>query len=404
MPGTGQTYYIAGAGISGLTLALALAKFGATVIVLERSSTLSEFGAGLQISPNARRILDRLGLDEALTARSLEPAGIDIYPYGRRAPLVTLELGAIMLERFGAPYAVMHRADLADALYKACRRFANIDILFGVRSWDVVSHARGITISIVEANGHTRTGRGAAFIGADGVHSHTRTDLIGGPQARYGNRVAWRTLLPFDSAAGQIALDRVSVLFGPGYHMVCYPLPHRRQVNLALFAKVTQTRSELGNRPQLPATRRSPRIDVLLTAAGNSWSPWPLYTVRAAQWYKGNIGIIGDAAHAMVPFQAQGAAMGIEDAAALAPLLIGEARAEVAFEKYHRLRRKRVARVAAISATNGRIFHMRWPFSLARNLAIVLQGRRGHLGRLAWLYGHDARPPDTSADAPRKPD
>lgn len=405
MPGTGRTYYVAGAGIAGLTLALALAKFGATVVVLERSATISEFGAGLQISPNARKILDNLGLDDALTAHSLEPAGIDIYPYRRPTPLVTLELGAIMRQRFGAPYAVMYRADLVDALYKACRRFANIDILFGVRGWDVVSHARGITVSIDEANGQTRTGRGHGFIGADGVHSRTRTETLAGPAARYGKRVAWRTLLPFDSVAGQIALDRVSVLFAPGYHMVCYPLPHRRQVNLALFAKASQSKSELGSRPVLPRTiRQSQRIAVLLTAAGEGWTPWPLYTVAPAQWHAGNIGLVGDAAHAMVPFQAQGAAMGIEDAATLAPLLIAEPNAEAAFEKYERARRRRVARVMRTSATNGRIFHLPWPLSMARNAMVALQGSRGHLRRLAWLYGHEIQPETLPAPTTFKPE
>jgi salicylate hydroxylase len=392
MPGTGRTYYIAGAGISGLTLALALAKFGAKVVVLERGPTISEFGAGLQISPNARKILNNLGLDEVLGSSSLEPDGIDIYPYLRPDPLVTLELGAIMRERFGAPYAVMHRADLAELLYRACRRFANIDILFGVRSWSVASHERGVTVSIDEANGQTRTGRGLAFIGADGVHSRTRTEVIGGPRARYGQRVAWRTLLPFDSVAGQLALDRVSVLFAPGSHLVCYPLPHRRQVNLALFAKGAETTGELGTRPQAPwSDSQGSRIEVLLSAAADTWTPWPLYTVRTDTWHSGNIGLIGDAAHAMVPFQAQGAAMGIEDAAALAPLLIAEASAETAFQKYYGQRHARVARVAALSATNGRIFHMRWPLSVARNLAIAAQGRRGHLRRLAWLYGYEAQ-------------
>lgn len=395
MPGSGRTFYIAGAGIAGMTLALALARFGANVMVLERSPVLSEFGAGLQIGPNARRILDRLGLDDALTSHGLEPAGIDIFPLGRPHPLVTMELGAVMRERFGAPYTVMHRADLADALYKTTRRFANIDIQFGVRAWDVTSNARGVSLTIEDSQGQTRKARASALIGADGVHSLTRTNVLGGPPAQYRHRAAWRTLLPFASLAGQLALDRVSVLFGPGYHMVCYPLPHRHQVNIALFATTPSASAETGTRPNLPKSgRRSPRIEVILAAAGDSWTPWPLYTVDAPSWHSGNIGLIGDAAHAMVPFQAQGAAMSIEDAAVLAPLLVSEASAELALAKYEAIRRPRVERVARISLSNGAIFHMRWPFSIARNLGIRLQGRRGHLRRLGWLYGHDAGTPD----------
>jgi salicylate hydroxylase len=389
MPGTGKTFYIAGAGISGLTLALALAKFGANVIVLERSPVLSEFGAGLQISPNARLILDRLGLDEALTSHSLEPAGIDVYSFKRTRPLVTLELGAIMQERFGSPYAVMHRADLADLLYKAIRRFANIDILFGVRGWDAVSHERGVTMSIDEADGQTRTGRANALIGADGVHSFTRRNLLNGPDARFGGRLAWRALLPFDSLIGHIALDRVSVLFAPSLHLVCYPLPHRRQVNIALFARGSADTSS--KRPNLPRpVQGSARISAILSAAGENWTSWPLYTVSTSVWHKGNIGLVGDAAHAMVPFQAQGAAMGIEDAAVMAPLLVRHDNAELAFSQFQQIRQRRVRRVAHLSETNGRIFHMAWPFSVARNLAIAMQGSRGHLSRLSWLYGFDA--------------
>ncbi|RYE37852.1 MAG: monooxygenase, partial [Hyphomicrobiales bacterium] len=167
MPATGRSYVIAGAGISGLTLALTLAKFGATVVVLERNTVIQEAGAGLQISPNARRILDRLGLDDALSRIALEPKALDTYQHGKSHPFLSMELGAIMEQRFGAAYTVMHRADLADALYKATRRFANIDIIFGVRSWDVVSHARGVTAAVDEANGQTRTTRANAFIGAD---------------------------------------------------------------------------------------------------------------------------------------------------------------------------------------------------------------------------------------------
>jgi salicylate hydroxylase len=388
MPGTGRTYYIAGAGIAGMTLALALAKFGAAVVILERGPVVSEFGAGLQVSPNARKILNNLGLDDAVAARSLEPAGIDIYPRHRPSPLVTLELGAIMRSRFGAPYAVMHRADLADALYKACRRFANIDILFGIRGWDVVSHARGVTVSIDEADGQARTGRAHAFIGADGVHSRTRTAILGGPAARYSRSAAWRTLLQASALEGKLPLDRVSVFLARHFHAVTYPLPHRGQVNLALFAP-QRNPSDKGEKPALPpsVTRWSPLSTILETAG--DWTAWPLYTVHAPDWHIGNIGLIGDAAHAMVPFQAQGAAMGIEDAAVLAPLLIAEASAETAFEKYEVRRRRRVARVARISAANGRIFHMPRPLSMARDTVMTLQGPRGHLRRLNWLYSHE---------------
>ena len=390
MPGTGQVYFVAGAGIAGLTLALALAKFGAAVVVLERNAVISEFGAGLQVSPNARHVLDRLGLDSALAARSLEPAGIDIYPFGGAAPLVTLALGQVMRDTFGAPYVVMHRADLVDALYKATRRFANIDILFGVRNWDVVSHAHGVTVAIDEANGQTRTSRGRAFVGADGVHSQTRRTLLDGPAAQDRHRIAWRTLVPFESVAGQLALDRVSVLFAADYHMVCYPLPHRRQVNIALFTRAEHDKAAAG-KARLPRNMpKSPRIDAIVGAAGDSWTPWPMFTVSTPRWHKGHIGLVGDAAHAMVPFQAQGAAMGIEDAAILAPLLVNHASAEAAFARYHRIRQPRVDRVARTSAGNGTIFHMPWPLSLARDMAIAAQGSQGHVKRLNWLYGYDA--------------
>ncbi|WP_156385689.1 FAD-dependent monooxygenase [Devosia sp. Root685] len=387
MPATGRNYVIAGAGISGLTLALTLAKFGATVVVLERHATMEEAGAGLQISPNARRILDRLGLSDSLARTALEPAALDTYRHGQSKPFFSMEFGAIMEQRFGAPYAVMHRADLADALYKASRRFANIDIIFGVRNWDVVSHARGVTVVVDEANGQTRTTRANAFIGADGVHSHTRRRVLEGPDAQFGGRVAWRTLVPADSVASQIAMDRASVFFGRGHHLVCYPLPHRKQVNLALFLP-----GKAGDNPRTPKLKGRGALGVILAAAGDSWTPWPLYTVTTALWHKGNIGLIGDAAHAMVPFQAQGAAMGIEDAAVLGPLLAEHAEPEAAFARYAAVRQNRVARVAKLSASNGRIFHMGWPLSLARDAVMRLQGPRAHLDRLGWVYGYDVAP------------
>ncbi len=371
-----------------MTLALGLAKFGASVVVLERSETLQEFGAGLQVSPNARHVLNSLGLDGALADVSFEPAALDVYPQRAARPVVSMALGALMRQQFGAPYAVMHRADLANVLYKACRRFANIDIVFGVRGWNVVSHARGVIVTIDDAAGQSRTTRADAFIGADGVHSQTRRTVLGGQPALFGRRIAWRALVPTDNVAGQIAPDRVSIFLGSGFHLVCYPTPHRGQVNLALFTPGDTP--EQAGQPEL--SRPGDRVATIHAAAGRSWTPWPLYTVDTPLWHKDKIGLIGDAAHAMVPFQAQGAAMGIEDAGTLAPLLASAADAETAFTQYAQARRDRVSRVAALSAQNGRIFHMPWPLSIARDSVMRLQGPHGHLKRLGWIYGHRVDP------------
>src|SRR5690606_32034682 len=119
--------------------------------------------AGLQVSPNARHVLDQLGLGDAMAAVSFEPAGIDVVPFRARRPLTTLLLGSTIRERFGAPYAVMHRGDLAELLYRACRRFANIEIVFGIRGFDAEAHAEGVTVTADGAGGHPRTGRAFAL-------------------------------------------------------------------------------------------------------------------------------------------------------------------------------------------------------------------------------------------------
>lgn len=396
MSGNGRTIYIAGAGIAGMTLALALAKFGATVVILERNKAIQEVGAGLQVSPNARRVLNQLGLERQIAARSFEPSGIDLFPFRARQPLVTLALGPAMTERYGVPYAVMHRADLADVLYRACKRFANIEIAFGVRAFDAESHTRGVSVTADEADGKSRSVRAFAFVGADGVNSPTRTQLLGGLASTYSGAVAWRTTIPMASLQGAVAPDRTTLLFGPGYHAVCYPLPYRKQVNIALFAREkpeTAFGPEPPKAPALPwSMLPSHQFEIITRAAAGAWGHWPLSTVSTGTWHEGAVGLIGDAAHAMLPFQAQGAAMGIEDAAILAPLLMTEPDAVSAFARFSALRRPRVEKVRRLSSANGFAFHLEWPFTLGRDAVIVLQGPRGHLKRLDWLYGYHAAP------------
>jgi salicylate hydroxylase len=288
----------------------------------------------------------------------------------------------------------MHRADLVDMLHRATKRFANIDVLFNVRSHDVVSHEAGVSVVVDEADGKTRTARAFAFIGADGVRSRTRREVMLGPEASSAGRVAWRALLPIDALDGVVNPDRTSLLWAPGLHAVIYPLPARGQLNVVMFSSFHEAYSlseSALHQPELPRrVARDPRFAAILAAVRRDWTFWPLAKVETPHWHQGGIGLVGDAAHAMLPFQAQGAAMGIEDAAVLAPLLMRSETAEVALARYETLRRPRVERVQQLSERNGFAFHADWPVSVARDLVVRAQGPRGHLERLAWIYGYDA--------------
>ncbi|SDG83265.1 FAD-dependent oxidoreductase [Pelagibacterium luteolum] len=386
--GAPRAITIVGAGIAGLTLALGLAKFGLQVLVIERNASLSEFGAGLQISPNARKPLDRLGLADSIEDRSFSPSGIDIFPGTRAQPLQTLALGEEIAERFGAPYAVMHRADLVETLFAAAKRFANIDIAFGVNDLAIDTEGDRLEVRFTDAEDMPRRARPFALIGADGVRSAVRTQVLGGPDARYTGKIAWRALVPTHALDETFDLRRTALLLNSNYHLVVYPLPQRNAVNLALFTHQADPNPSPLVAPTIH-TRGNRRLEVVMTAVGDGWTPWVLSEVMTDTWSRGPVGIIGDAAHAMLPFQAQGAAMAIEDAAVLAPLLAASPNAEHAFTRYAALRKPRVGRVQEVSRANGRIFHMRAPLSLARDLVIRASGPRDHFRRLDWVYGYD---------------
>lgn len=404
MQANGRTIYIIGAGIAGLTLALSLAKFGHSIVVLEKQAAIEEHGAGIQLSPNARHILNQLGLEVALDNVAFSPEALDIYPFRRELPLKSLTLGQAALERFGARYDVIHRADLANVLHKACRRFANIDIQFQISNIDMETHARGASILFEDAAKQNRNARPFAIIGADGVHSSVRRNTLEGKDAVYSGMVAWRSMIPFEALEGVVSLTRTSVLWGPGFHAVLYPIPMRKAFNVALFTKAKRGDVESGalqDKPQLPRRlMQSPRFEAILENAADGWTFWPLYKVAEKNWHRGTVGLIGDAAHAMLPFQAQGAAMAIEDAAILAPLLSKHDDAAAALETYQNDRMQRVSKVAKISQRNGDVFHFDWPLTIPRNTVISLGNETSHFDRLDWLYAY--KPPSKSESGSTK--
>jgi len=386
---SGRTYVIVGAGIAGLTTALALSATAERIIVLERHDGIQEFGAGLQIGPNARHILNALGLDMALESTAFEPEGIDVYAFGANAPLVTLALGEQARAHYGVPYTVMHRAGLAGVLHSACLQNPNIEIRFNVETFEATPGKDGVTVHMTTTEGDTSEVDAYALIGADGVGSMVRKSLLGGPEADYTGYVAWRALLSTEALQNSFDFTRTSLLWGHGYHAVVYPLAASGAVNIALFTREKLSVAfGLRKTPNLPAdVRKDPRFAAILEC-NPEWTHWPLAGVRTATWHKGPIGLVGDAAHAMLPFQAQGAAMGIEDAAVLAAQLEASETAEAAFSAYVDARQSRVARVARTSTENGRIFHMRPPLSLARNVVVRAQGPLAPYRRLNWLYDY----------------
>lgn len=386
---------IIGAGIAGLTAAIALARAGLTVVILEKESEISEQGAGLQLAPNAMRILHELGLRSALAEASFKPKGIDLYSNGEPAPFTRIHLGETARRRYGIPYAVAHRADLVGVLWHAARRLTNVTAHFGVSYLDIVQHQRGTTVLIERSNGTQQEFHPHAIIGADGVNSTVRRKFMRGPAPKFTKYVAWRALLSWDDAANFLPLDATTLHMDTNYHIVTYPLPHHKVVNCALFTK-ERKRATFGKQglqhPRLKKSAIKPESPLvkICDLVGDNWSYWPMSSVEVKQWYKGNMCLIGDAAHAMLPFQAQGAAMAIEDAWIVAQALKIDQPCEFAFSQVQKIRKSRVAKMVKAGKINSSAFHLEPPFSRFRDYTLRRRAAVDQLRPWDWIYEYDA--------------
>ena len=392
-----RTIIVAGAGIGGLTAALALAARGFRVVVLEKAERLEEAGAGLQLSPNASRILVELGLQPRLASRAVTPDAITIVSARAGGEIARLPLGDAASRRAGAPYWVVHRADLQAALQAQVNDHPDIDLRLGCQFEDVTSHAKGLTV--IQRRGNARQSELAmALIGADGIWSAVRNHLFPGVQPQFSGLIAWRGTLDATTLPREYTAPRVQLWMGPDAHLVAYPISGAKQINVVAIVPGTWNRpgwSAQGDANDLKgafASRRWPATARMLIGAVDEWRRWALFTLPdLADWNSGAIALLGDAAHAMLPFAAQGAGMAIEDAAVLANCLsqsTGDNIAGVpaALKRYSGLRRGRVLRVQRTARQQGRIYHLTGPLALARDLAIQAMGPQRMLARQDWIY------------------
>jgi len=395
-PGSRQIL-IAGGGVAGLTAALAFARHGFSVQLFEKAPRLDEAGAGLQLSPNAVRLLRDLGVLDALSPVAVRPADVTLIDAGTLATLAKVRLGSFAEQRWGAPYLVAHRADLQSALLARVARERDIEIATGASVADFAVHARGVTASI-DRDGRIVEATGRLLVGADGVWSSLRGLADKKGKSRFSGNIAWRAIVRANGPAGAILTNlgdanSVRVFVHPRLHLVVYPLRGGATLNLVAITAGSSTAEGWTERadPSLLGRTAMDGAEPVraLFGAINSWTVWPIHTVAVdTSWtIGGSFALIGDAAHAMTPFAAQGAAMAIEDAVTLADAVAASDDTAIPLPTWEAARRARIAKVVKRGALNRFAWHASGPVALARNLFLKSRSPEKLAADLDWLYG-----------------
>jgi salicylate hydroxylase len=383
---------IAGAGVGGLTAALALAQAGKKILLLERAAKIEEIGAGLQIAPNAGRILAQLGLEPELNELGLEPQAINIRDNNARL-LARLDL-TVARERWGAPFRLFHRADLQQLLLNKVSSHPSVTIQTNARLDVFEAIKNGVNLQYKGTAG-TVTLTSAGLVGADGLRSIVRDRMVNAPSdaLSYAGSVAWRALVSADEVFEVFRRRESNLWLLPGGHVVHYPLRDGKIINIVVILDAPlgeDAEQEIDGdtlRKRIISHGASDGLAELISAAP-LWRRWPFFVRPSLKnWTQDRVTLLGDAAHPMLPFLAQGAAQAIEDAFVLGQAFTAsDISAERAFQAYEEIRKKRAQKVVAASRQQGRYFHQAGILALARNVAIGALGGKGMLARNAWLY------------------
>lgn len=387
-----RTILVAGAGIGGLAAATVLARSGFRPVIIERSPGIHESGAGIQLTPNATAALRSIGALDLVRAKAVEADEV-IVGSGESGRILARAPIKAVARKYGNPWLLTMRADLQQALYALARDNVDIIFEFGANIIELAPHQRGVT-ALAYRHGKTEEHIGIGIVGADGLWSKVREGLHGNEPPEFTGYVAWRALVPADKLPAEFSEPNVRIWLAEGAHLVHYPVANGTQVNLVAVFR-DQWTSEGWNEPALvtgmpkPPARWAAMPRTLLEAA-TDFRRWALADrAPLKKWGEGRVTLLGDAAHPMLPFIAQGAAAALEDAEALGRHVKRTGEIDTAFRAYERERQMRTNRMQSAARFSGKMYHaggaLRWlrDFRLGWNSDRLLDGN-------GWIYRHGA--------------
>ncbi|RRS01229.1 FAD-dependent monooxygenase [Glycomyces terrestris] len=385
---TGLPVLVAGGGIGGLAAAVSLARKGIPSLVLERNAAFDEIGAGIQLGPNALAVLDAIGAGARVRERLIPVGHLEIRDALDGRALVRLDLRGAFRERYRAGYGVIHRGDLLRALHESCLESPLVALAVNAEAVDW--EERPDRVEVRTADGRRLQGR--CVIAADGLHSRFRQAIAGDGEPVPSGHATYRCLIPADRMPAASRVDGAVLWAGPDCHLVHYPLKDRAVYNAVVTVNDGSADTARGEAvPDEEVRARFDRIGAGAAAflsAGTGWRRWTLRDREpVATWTKGRAALLGDAAHPMLQYAAQGACMAIEDAAALAGHLAAQEDPQAALDGYAAARRERTARVQRLSRwMAAEVYHPAGTAAKRRDAMLLGLSEERLLDHLAWLY------------------